>query len=251
MSMLRRRRPEDARLTRVPRPHLQDTSAKDVIVGFKASGEKVGAGGDKVIEAVLRGVRSKGWICKVKRHEDAVEQDNSEQLSKEEEEQADQEDQEEDDRFQRSLLPPAAHMPSSAAAGGAVPSLPAGTGAISAGHSLGQGLPPPPPSLPPHAPGWSSAVCQTSRREYYYNRSKGISQWERPAAQATPVEALASLAYAGGANLPGNIPQEQLLLMYHAAQAAANRSVPCRGTLQMRSGCVAVHVLLTLASHDT
>ncbi len=216
--ILRRRRPGDARLTGVPRPHLQDTSAKDVIVGSKASGETVGGGGDKVIEAVLRGVKGKGWICKVKRHEDAVEQDNSEQLSKEEEEQANKEELEEDDRFQRSLHPPSSHMPSS------------GTSVTSAPSMLQGQLPPPPPGLPPLPPGWSSAVDQKSQREYYYNRSTQVSQWERPAAAAAAaaqsgvVQQLASLAYASGAT-PGNIPQAQLMQMFHAAQAASSRLV--------------------------
>lgn len=126
--------------------HVQDTSAKEVILGVSTAGDSTSAKGDKVIEAVLRG-ESKAWICKVKRHEDAVQQDNSEQLSKEEEEQAAKEEEEEDDRFKRAQLGPVAHVPT-ASSGAQQP------GATAVGSRLMPGqVPPPPPGLPPLPPG--------------------------------------------------------------------------------------------------
>ena len=73
-----------------------DVSAKNVIEGRGLQGELLEGGGDKVIASVLRGPR-KNWVVKVKRHEDAVEEDNSEELTKEEEELALQEDAEEEE----------------------------------------------------------------------------------------------------------------------------------------------------------
>ena len=113
---------------------------------MSTAGDSISATGDKVIEAVLRG-ESKAWICKVKRHEDAVQLDNSEQLSKEEEEQAAKEEEEEDHRFKRAQLGPAAHVPA-ASSGAQQP------GAAAVGSRLMPGqVPAPPPGLPPLPPG--------------------------------------------------------------------------------------------------
>ena len=89
-----------------------DVSAKNVIEGKGLQGELLEGGCDKVIASVLRGPR-KNWVVKVKRHEDAVEEDNSEELTKEEEELALQEDAEEEERTKRgslSKLPASSHV---------------------------------------------------------------------------------------------------------------------------------------------
>jgi len=78
----------------------QDKSAKDVIVGKNENGEAVGGGGDRIIEAVLRGP-SRLHIVKVKRHDDAVLEDNSEELTKEEEELANKEEEEEEAKLKQ------------------------------------------------------------------------------------------------------------------------------------------------------
>ena len=71
-----------------------DLSAKEVIEGTKDKKEIMG-GGDRVLAAVLRG-KSKQWVVKVKRFDDAVEEDNTEELTKEEEAMAMQEDEQEE-----------------------------------------------------------------------------------------------------------------------------------------------------------
>jgi hypothetical protein len=78
----------------------QDKSAKDVIVGKNENEEVVGGGGDRIIAAVLRGP-SRLHIVKVKRHDDAVLEDNSEELTKEEEELANKEEEEEEAKLKQ------------------------------------------------------------------------------------------------------------------------------------------------------
>ena len=72
-----------------------DMSAKRVIEGTNEADEKVEGKGDDVMKAVLTGLNRR-WVVKVKRHDDACEEDNSEELTKEEEEQAQLEEEEEE-----------------------------------------------------------------------------------------------------------------------------------------------------------
>ena len=72
-----------------------DISAKRVIEGTHEVDEKVEGKGDDVMKAVLTGLNRR-WVVKVKRHDDACEEDNSEELTKEEEAQAQLEEEEEE-----------------------------------------------------------------------------------------------------------------------------------------------------------
>ncbi len=72
-----------------------DISAKRVIEGTHEVDEKVEEKGDDVMKAVLTGLNRR-WVVKVKRHDDACEEDNSEELTKEEEAQAQLEEEEEE-----------------------------------------------------------------------------------------------------------------------------------------------------------
>lgn len=140
-----------------------DVSAKNVIEGKGLQGELLEGGGDKVIASVLRGPR-KNWVVKVKRHEDAVEEDNSEELTKEEEELALQEDAEEEERTKR----------------GSLSQLPASSHVV-----------PPPPPLLDLPPGWEMARDANTGREYFFNRRENKSQWERPHVAPLPLAGLA------------------------------------------------------------
>ena len=140
-----------------------DVSAKNVIEGKGLQGELLEGGGDKVIASVLRGPR-KNWVVKVKRHEDAVEEDNSEELTKEEEELALQEEAEEEERTKR----------------GSLSQLPASSHVV-----------PPPPPLLDLPPGWEMARDANTGREYFFNRRENKSQWERPHVAPLPLAGLA------------------------------------------------------------
>ena len=113
----------------------------------------------QVIRQVLLGA-SRTWVVQVKRHDDAVEEDNSEELTKEEQEQADREEAE-DEALSRArpqqLQQPAHAMPHAVSRKGESANPLAGAMAQVLSHfdkihsaaANATPLPPPPPLLPP------------------------------------------------------------------------------------------------------
>ena len=109
-------------------------------------------------------------VVKVKRHEDAVQEDNTEELSREEEEEALKEEEEEERKFQRWSHPGHSTRPMAAQQD---PATPGG----------GVQLPMAPAPLPA---GWEMHFDPNTQRNFFYNSERKTSQWERPQHMPVP-----------------------------------------------------------------